>query len=273
VYVAQGTSTSSVIRLRDTTALADRLLAAITWSGGVPTVTMTTGTQEGTPEQFKTNDGGTAWRIKLLTTSVTAANTNSLEFYPATDAVLMTTSTGNVNVGGWMVRNATVSAPYVKTTTASVTVSTDAVSASASGLFADALTMYAAFHPPLGASPWLFSINDGTQNEEFRLSGATAPNASFVVTDGGVVQASIATTGLADARNRVAAAAVADDFASSQNGGAVGTDASGTLPTVTTITVGGRPGTASNKWNSVIGEVRIYNVRKSNAELQALSTP
>lgn len=94
-HVAQGTSTSSVMRLRDTTAGADRLLFAITWSGGVPTATMSTGTLEGIDAL-----GNNVYRIRVVTSAVTVANTNNLQVYPATDAALTVGGTGTINVGG-----------------------------------------------------------------------------------------------------------------------------------------------------------------------------
>lgn len=95
IHVRQSTSTSSVVRLRDTTAGADRLLAAITWVDGAPVVTMTTGAFVG---QRALIDG--VWAIWLETTSITPANTNQLQVYPATTAALVGTSTGTIYAGG-----------------------------------------------------------------------------------------------------------------------------------------------------------------------------
>lgn len=116
IRVAQGTSTSSVIRLRDTTAGANRLLMAITWSAGVPAVAATTGSYLGKTRMF---DG--TWALFFQATSVTAANNNELEVYPATNAALTVASTGTLYVGGVQAENATACGSYVKTTTASAT--------------------------------------------------------------------------------------------------------------------------------------------------------
>lgn len=122
-FVKQGSSTSSAIVLRDTSAGADRLLGVLTWSGGLPVVTMTTGTYFGylayTDSQF---------RLLFATTSVTAANTNSLRVYPATDAALATTATGTLYVGGVQCGDALVPSSYNATTTASVTRAVDVAS-------------------------------------------------------------------------------------------------------------------------------------------------
>jgi hypothetical protein len=117
IFFAQDTSTSSVVRIRDTTAGADRLLCAITWSGGVPTVTMTTGTLLGVDTL-----GNSCFRARVLTTSVTAANVNSLQFYPATDAALSVGNTGRINWGGVQPEdNVAICTSYIPTTTATVT--------------------------------------------------------------------------------------------------------------------------------------------------------
>jgi hypothetical protein len=94
--VSKGSSTSSVIRLRDTSAPANRLLAVVTWSGTVPSIVMTTGTNlSSTLVDSVTN----TYRLVFATTSVTAANVNQYEVYPATDAALATANTGTVYLG------------------------------------------------------------------------------------------------------------------------------------------------------------------------------
>lgn len=125
LVLAAGTSTSTVLRLRDTTASANRLLATIAWSAGVPTVTMTTGTNIGT---IAMANGG--YRFQFQTTSVTAANTNQLEVYPATTSALAVANTGTVYAGGVQVENAVAPGPYNKTLGSTVTSNRDLLSAS-----------------------------------------------------------------------------------------------------------------------------------------------
>lgn len=120
LFMAAGTSTSTVVRLRDTTGAADRLLQTITWSGGVPTVTPTTGTSISVIAC-----AGGVYRFLFQTTSVTAANTNQIEVYPATNAALGVAATGTVYAGGVQAENKVNPSSYIKTTTATVTVSTD----------------------------------------------------------------------------------------------------------------------------------------------------
>ena len=136
-YVKKGTSTSAAVRVRDTSAGADRLLAIVTWSGTVPSVAMTTGTYLGAITHY---DG--VYRLLFQTTSVTAANTNSLQVYPATDAALSVANTGDLYAGGFQAENALVPSSYLDTTTATVTRTADAFSI-ACNIIPQAMTVYA----------------------------------------------------------------------------------------------------------------------------------
>lgn len=120
---AQGTSTSSVFRLRDTTAAANRLLGALTWSAGLPVLVMTTGTYLGYEVL-----NGSVFRLKFATTSVTAANTNELGLYSATDAALSATPTGTLTMGAVQAENAAFGSSYFPTTTAALTRGADSYS-------------------------------------------------------------------------------------------------------------------------------------------------
>lgn len=137
VFVAQGSSASSVIRLRDTSAGANRLLIALTWSGGAPSVAVTTGDHIST-----TTCGNGVYRLLFQTSSVTAANTNSLEIYPATDAALAVSGTGTLYAGGVQAENYDYPLPYVKSVGSSGTTSSDQLTATVAWLPQD-FTVYA----------------------------------------------------------------------------------------------------------------------------------
>ena len=118
-YVKQGTSTSFAIRLRDTTALANRLLAAGTFSGGAPVIAMTTGVDlTGTPEQLGTSG---VYRIELRAQGVVAANVNQIEIYPATNAALAVAGTGTIEIGGLQAENQISPSTYMPTGLATTT--------------------------------------------------------------------------------------------------------------------------------------------------------
>lgn len=103
LFVRAGTAGETIIKLRDTTGAADRLLATITWTAGVPAVVMTTGT-------LLANEalGGNWYRLVFQTTSVTAANVNRIEIAPAGAP----TNTGTVYVFGANAWNALFPSSY-----------------------------------------------------------------------------------------------------------------------------------------------------------------
>jgi hypothetical protein len=120
IYFAQGTSTSSLIGVRDDTAALYRLAAAITWTNGFPTVTMTVGTLLGVDGL-----GNGVFRARIASTIVTAANLHTYRVFPATDAALAVANVGNGYFGGVMAENAIFCGPYVPTTTIPVTANKD----------------------------------------------------------------------------------------------------------------------------------------------------
>jgi hypothetical protein len=85
------------------------------------------------------------------------------------------------------------------------------------------------------------------------------------------IQAAIQNSGLTRTNvQKVASAYKVNDFASTVGGGTVQTDASGTIPVVDRLTLGARPGGASNI-NGWVRRFTYYPRRLSNAELQALT--
>lgn len=119
LFVKQGTSVSSVIRLRSNGS--DVVLAAITWSGGVPQVTITTGdTGMVTADKVVTMTNG-VYRIRLRGTGWSSSGSTTIEVYPATDASLSAGATGTIYVGGVHVGDAHSPTPYISTTTTAVT--------------------------------------------------------------------------------------------------------------------------------------------------------
>jgi hypothetical protein len=171
LYLAAGTSTGGVVRLRDTTAGANRLLATITWASGVPTVTMTTGTNIST-----TALASGVYRCSFQTTSVTAANTNQLEVYPATTSALVTTNTGTVYAGGVQTENATYCHSYIKTTTATVSSVADVCSATVSFVPQD-FTAYVRLSRP----PWASLSGTFSGNNNFLFRGPLGSTGAFAL--------------------------------------------------------------------------------------------
>lgn len=192
LFLAPGTSTSFVIRLRDTTAGANRLLAAVTWSGGAPSVAMTTGVHIA---QIVGANG--VYRLLFQTTSVTAANTNQIEVYPATNASLVTSSTGTTYVGGVQCENNEYARGYVKTLGTTQTCNAEVLSYALAMPVADftvylrvarptwgslagtlAGKRYLAWLGPTGsAGAWYIDFLDTARSVEAAIEGASATQA------------------------------------------------------------------------------------------------
>ena len=169
LFVGQGTSTSTAIRLRDTTAGTNRLLGVVTWnSNGTPAVAMTTGSYLGTERLAgdRTNTPTPVFRLLFQATSVTAANTNSLEVYPATDAALGVAGTGTVFSGGVQAEDAPVPGAYVPTTVATVTRLRDVYSLTSLGAVPGATSFYVRFIERGGITQSVA----GTESRILRLS-------------------------------------------------------------------------------------------------------
>jgi len=195
LHLAAGTSTSTVVRLRDTTAAADRLLAVITWSAGVPTVTMTTGTNLGGTNGEFLSDG--VYRFRFQTTAVTAANVNSVQLYPATTSGLAVATTGTVYAGGMQAENALFPSSYLPTTTATVTRNADSCSL-VCNVVPRALTLYGkarSLQPSVFDGSFLAALGTaaGTRLTVHRTSGAASLTGTHRSAAGTVTSAAAAT--------------------------------------------------------------------------------
>lgn len=113
------------------------------------------------------------------------------------------------------------------------------------------------------------------------VSGGSDVDNVYLLNDGSlnvkvasVVQALVNTSVHGSGMNKVASRADTNDFAKCRNGGAVGTDVSGSVPALgnlTEIAIGVTRFSWTTQIGSPMKNVRIYNVAKSNAELQALT--
>lgn len=165
---------------------------------------------------------------------------------------------------------------YIPTTTATVTRNADDCSITGTDfsewfnsnegtIYVEAQTLYTT----ATGIPYVLTINDGTANEtiEYRISSGSG----FVVRDGAAVQAALGFSGVDLSQSfKIAGAFAANDFAHSTNGGAVATDGSGTLPTVTRMQIGANL-VGSAHLNGHIKDIRFYPSRLPDAELQLLT--
>jgi hypothetical protein len=116
----------------------------------------------------------------------------------------------------------------------------------------------------------LYTLNDGTANERIQTYLETLTPRFFVV-DGGNTQAFLADISAGANMFKHAAAWAANNFATSLNGRAVIPGGAGTLPTLSNFSLGMRV-TLVAQLNGHIKRLAYYASRKTNAELQVLST-
>jgi hypothetical protein len=197
------------------------------------------------------------------------------------DAAGATTYNGD-GVSGFYVWGAQVEAgikasSYIPTVAASVSRNLDSLTYPTAGWFnASAGTFFAefrAFTPTFGDNV-VVSAHDGTIGERLIAAYNAQPigNATFAVMDGAVLQVAISGgVTIANTRTKLVSAYALNDFAVSKDGGAVATDVAGTLPTVTTLSVGLDVPGGGIPLNGVIRNVAYWPIRRPNSQLSVLS--
>ncbi|MBB4266101.1 phage head spike fiber domain-containing protein [Roseospira visakhapatnamensis] len=125
---------------------------------------------------------------------------------------------------------------------------------------------------PAGLAAPLVELSDGTADARMTLSvDAQAGSAAFTVVDGGATVAALSRDGVTGgAEVRAAAAYADDDVALALGGSALATDGDATVPTVTTLTLGGTASGAVGPrcW---VRQVGVFPRRLGDGDLQSLS--
>lgn len=274
IFVRQGTSTSSVVRLRDTTAGADRLLAVITWSGAVPVVTMTTGSDlNGTPQQHAATG---IYRLSFLTTAVTAANTNSLQVYPATDNALSVGNTGTIQWGGVQVEDALTSSTYIPTTTTSVTRNADAELFPTTGWYNAAVgTAYGEGMRLESTAPansvFMACVTDANGRWIYQAASALATTTNTF--DGTTAVQKTGLTNISTASRKRISAWDSAGLVVTGDGAAVASGAfDGSMGAAGNLGVGTNPAGAGAEWFGTVRRIAFWPQRLPNNQLQQLTT-
>lgn len=224
-----------------------------------------------------TTDGGTTWVD--VTAQFTASYTRiSIPAQTVTNPVFgyrITTSGDKIAVDFDQNETGVLTSCTTATAGSAVTRNADVIALATSsipGFGATTLTMFADAYGAPAVNSVAMSLSDGTSNERAFLQTSAAGAAQLDIRDGGVVQATITQAAWSSGVvGKLAGAIALNDFAASFNGAAVGTDAAGTLPDMTSLKIGVHGAGASNWWNAQIRKLRLYNVRKSNAQLQAMT--
>ena len=113
-----------------------------------------------------------------------------------------------------------------------------------------------------------WQIDDGSQSDRYVFNSYNG-NTTVIVSN--AAQASLTHTGqLADVVYKHGFAWASNDFVSTYDGGAIQSDTSGSLPTVTTVRLGKDAGTSP--LNGHIKSINYYPLRLSDAKLQELTS-
>lgn len=249
-YIKPAGRTWFYIRFDDKSAVVARVYFSL--SGGV----VTTGTTNGTPWTSGAEYVGGGWyRLWIGGNSATGVSNCSLIF-GAASADNTPTYTGDGASGfslwgGMMEQKSVPITPssYIPTTTASVTRSADAISVPAGHAFNSWFT-----NPNAGiffaagtsvdnnagaAARRMLDITDGSANNRIVLALSISNTARFLGSSGGATQWDILSAAtFSRAAFNLAGAYAANDFQQATNGVLGTQDSSGTVPSVTRITVG-----------------------------------
>ena len=138
-------------------------------------------------------------------------------------------------------------------------------------LNASAGTLYAEWLQPSSISgvPVVASLNDTTTNNAVYLFAAPTNIAGMLVSLGGATQANISVATTLGATAKAVGTYRLNDFAGYANNTTMGTDVSGTIPTVTRLEVGVLAG--SSALGNPIARVTYYPTRLPNATAQVLT--
>jgi hypothetical protein len=231
---------------------------------------------------------GNGWYRCIIT--YTAAGTTSAGYISligsataGRGATFTAAGTESVYLWGQQLELGSFATSYIPTTTAAVTRSADVCQITGTDFSSfwnaseGSLVYEADSSSNVIGNHFVFLVSDVTFNNQYQSSRSqnnAYTDVGFWVKNGNVWQALIYTSAgawLQGATSKDAMAYKVDDFAFSDDGSAVLTDASGTLPTVNRMEIGGSS-LISAALNGHIARLRYFNTRLTNSKLQELST-
>ena len=208
--------------------------------------------------------------VRLTLTTTTSTGT-TVRFRP-----FFTTAGATARIWGAQVEEGAFPTSYIPTTTATVTRSADVASITGANFSSwynqTEGTVFAEFMPrTFSQACGLLSLDDGTTSERLQTRLNTSGNGTFVVADGGSVQANFGTTASAslNTKGKLATSFAANSFKASLNGGSVASDTSGTLPTVTQAVIGNAVG--ASIFNGPLSRITFWPKELSESTLQQVT--
>ena len=232
-----------------------------------------------------TNVGDGWWRIACTATA--SLTSGYIEIWPRAVAGGATTTVGNgtdgVLIWGVQIETGPFATSYIPTTSASATRSADVCQITGgdfSGFWNGTEGSFAVEYDHLFSAsagtfyPYVFEADGGSGSNRLVTFGLTSTNKIAWYVEGGGATSQLETSPFPNAATltKMASCYKLNDLAVSLNGGAVVTDSSQAMPTVTRLSVGGSAISSGVVLNGHIARLRYYPVRIPNATLQTLST-
>jgi len=218
------------------------------------------------------------WYRCTMSLPATATTSAGIGFRTGTNSATSYVGDGNGTILLWGAQLEAAAFPtsYIPTTTAAATRSADVASitgASFSSWYNQTEgTVFAEFMPrTFSQASGLLSLDDGTTSERLQTRLNTSGNGTFVVADGGSVQANFGTTASAalNTKGKLATSFAANSFKASLNGGVVASDTAGTLPTVTQAVIGNAVG--AFVFNGPLSRITFWPKELSESTLQQVT--
>ena len=222
-------------------------------------------------------DAGDYWRLRVTVDNNTSGNvTLEVFLFPAAGITLGTivaTATGSIIAWGAVLENSGFPTSYIKTTTAAVTRSADMLTIALSdvpGFSTTEGTIFVEAIAPNAANTFdtVVELSDGTAEERIQIArNGTDPRA--FLWDGNVQLAFLDAGTWANAASaKLALAWKLNDISYVADGGTPATDTAATIPTLTTLEIGGNSIASTSFLNGTVGRLVYRNVRQPNEYLQ-----
>jgi len=225
-----------------------------------------------------TMDNGSTWTdvTSQISTSWARISIASQTIADPVVGFRITTSGDKIAVDFFQNENGAFATSAIPTAGATVTRAADVITlatASIPGFSATTLTMYAEAYGPPPQTAVIFQLDDGTaSNRHFLQATTTSTLLRHNITASAAAEAVLNTlaTWTQGALFKLAGAGASNDAAASGNGLTAVTDTSVTLPVgMANLRIG--RGSTGDAMNAPIRKLRLYNVRKSNAQLEAMT--
>jgi hypothetical protein len=281
VFMKAGTSRYGMVNLLG----AGNLYVTAIFDLVAGTVTQTSagngGAFVGTPTIINAGNGW--WRVSASYTTNTGFDYGAIGMAQTATGNTLTVGgqptflgdgTSYIYVYGAQLEAGSFATSYIPTAASSVARSADTASMTGANFSswynATAGAFLVQFDTPASGTRIISAADDNTANNNIQML-TSGTNPTFLVTTSGAVQASIdAGTVAANTVYKFAGTYSTNDFAACISGGAVGTDTSGTIPTVDRLRIG--VGQAGNALCGHIALINYYPQRLPNATLQSLTS-